>query len=76
MFIKFEENIIGMKGFSKLWINGTASAKKDSLEKHIKGDLHLLLPTLRKKTKAWDRYLQYSSGFFFTNREKQKWLKR
>ena len=49
MFIKFEENIIGMKGFSKLWINGTASAKKDSLEKHIKGDLHLLLPTLRKK---------------------------
>ena len=57
MFIKFEENIIGMKGFSKLWINGTASAKKDSLEKHIKGDLHLLLPTLRKKNKSLGQIL-------------------
>ena len=27
--IKFEENIIGMKGFSKSWINGKTSAKKD-----------------------------------------------
>lgn len=29
-----------MKRFSKIWIDGTESVKKDSLEKHIKGELH------------------------------------
>ena len=27
-----------MKRFSKMWIDGTESVKKDSLEKHIKGE--------------------------------------
>ena len=29
-----------MEGFSKMWINGTGSIKKDTLEKHIKGQPH------------------------------------
>ena len=29
-----------MKGFSKIWTEGTESVKKDSLGKHIKGDPH------------------------------------
>jgi len=29
-----------MKGFNKGWIDGTTSVKKDSLEKHMKGEPH------------------------------------
>ena len=46
--IKHEQNIIGMKGFSRLWINCTTSVKKDSLEKHVKGDPHLHAVDLEK----------------------------
>ena len=34
------DHIKNMKGFSKMWTDGTESVKKDSLEKHIKGDPH------------------------------------
>lgn len=37
---KYEDRIKSMKGFSKTWTDGTESVKKDSLEKHLKGDLH------------------------------------
>ena len=37
---KYEDCIKNMKGFSKTWTDGTESVKKDSLEKHIKGDPH------------------------------------
>ena len=37
---KCEDRIKNMKGFSKTWTDGTESVKKDSLEKHIKGDSH------------------------------------
>ena len=49
VYIKHEQNIIWMKGFSKSWINGTTSVKKDSLEKHVKGDPHLHAVDLEKK---------------------------
>ena len=49
--IKHEQNIIGMKGFSKSWIKGTTSVKKDSLEKHVEGDPHLHAVDLEKKKK-------------------------
>ena len=67
--IKHEQNIIRMKGFSKSWIKGTTSVKKDSLEKHVEGDPHLHAVDLEKKTKTWGRYLQSRGGFFFANRE-------
>ena len=48
-----------MKGFSKSWINGTTSVKKDSLEKHVKGDPHLHAADLEKKLKfGADTYSQ------------------
>ena len=34
------DRIKNMKRFSKTWTDGTESVKKDSLEKHIKGDPH------------------------------------
>ena len=34
------DHIKNMKGFSKTWTDGTESVKKDSLDKHIKGDPH------------------------------------
>ena len=34
------DHIKNMEGFSKTWTNGTESVKKDSLEKHTKGDPH------------------------------------
>ena len=37
---KYADRIKNMKGFSKMWIDGTESVKKDSLEKHIKGEPH------------------------------------
>ena len=37
---KYEDRIKNMKGFSKIWTDGTESVKKDSLGKHIKGDPH------------------------------------
>ena len=55
--IKHEENI-GMKGFSKLWINSTTSVKKDVKVDLEKGDvlknmlkeiLVCMLSTLKKK---------------------------
>ena len=48
--IKHEQNINRMKGFSKSWINGTTSAKKD-LEKHVKEDPHLHAVNLKEKQK-------------------------
>ena len=49
--IKHEQNIIWMKTFTKSWINTTTSVKKDSLEKHVKGDPHLHAVDLEKKKK-------------------------
>ena len=40
MCIKYEERIKSIKGFSRNCIVGKLSVKKDSLEKHIKGDPH------------------------------------
>ena len=47
--MKYEERITSIKGFSQNWIIGTKSVKKDSLEKHIKGDPHLHAANLSKK---------------------------
>ena len=38
-----------MKGFSKMWIDGTESVKKDSLEKQIKGEPHKRVGDLELK---------------------------
>ena len=40
-----------MKVFSKFWINGAISVKKNSHEEHIKGDPHLQAVDLEKKKK-------------------------
>ena len=40
-----------MKVFSKFWINGAVSVKKNSHEEHIKGDPHLQAVDLEKKKK-------------------------
>ena len=37
---KYADCIKNIKGFGKMWIDGTASVENDSLEKHIKGELH------------------------------------
>eukprot|EP00111_Clytia_hemisphaerica_P003911 TCONS_00011226-protein len=37
---QFSDKIKGMKGFSQAWVDGTESIKKDSLDKHIKGEPH------------------------------------
>ena len=37
---KFENQIKNMKGYSRSWIDCTESIKKDSIEKHIKGEPH------------------------------------
>ena len=52
---KYADRIKNMKGFSKMWIDGTESVKKDSLEKHIKGEPH---------TTAGDPELKGSLGPF------------
>ena len=44
------DHIKNMKGFSKMWTDGTESVKKDSLEKHIKGDPHWKLCDLAIKS--------------------------
>ena len=38
-----------MKEFSKMWIDGTESVKKDSLEKQIKGEPHKRVGDLELK---------------------------
>ena len=38
-----------MEGFSKMWINRTGSIKKDTLEKHIKGQPHKTASDLELK---------------------------
>ena len=38
-----------MKRFSKMWIDGTESIKKDTLEKHIKGEPHKRVSDLELK---------------------------
>ena len=40
MCIKYKERIMPIKRFSRNWIVGTSSVKKDSLEKQIKGHPH------------------------------------
>ena len=46
---KFSERIKGKKGYSQSWVDGTESIKKDSLEKHIKGEPHQLAEDLALK---------------------------
>ena len=46
VILKCEERITCIKGFSQNWIVGTSSVKKDSLEKHIKGDPHKYVANL------------------------------
>ena len=53
MCIKYEERITSIKGFSQNWIVGTSSVKKDSLEKHIKGDPHKYPADLFNKGSQW-----------------------
>ena len=38
LYSKYGDHIKNIKGFSKMWIDGTESVKKDSLEKYIKGE--------------------------------------
>ena len=47
--IEFESRITSIKGFSRGWITGTDSVKKDSLFKHTSGDPHLYVKDLQKK---------------------------
>ena len=61
--IKYEQNIIGMKGFSKSWINSTVSVKK-----HAKGDPHLHDVDLEEKKNLWQIFT-IRGGFFFANRK-------
>ena len=49
MCIKYKERIMSIKGFSRNLIAGTLSVKKDSLEKHIKGDTHKYAANLFNK---------------------------
>ena len=49
MCIEFESRITSIKGFSRGWITGTESVKKDSLFKHTSGDPHLYAKDLQKK---------------------------
>ena len=60
-----------MKVFSKFWINGAISVKKNSHEEHIKGDPHLQAVDLEKKKKKKKNLGQIQSigGFFFANRK-------
>ena len=46
---KYESEIKNMKGFSRGWIDGTESVKKDSLEKHVKGEPHKFAKSLDLK---------------------------
>ena len=43
---KYEDRIKSLKGFSKVWVEGTESVKKDSLDKHIKGEPHRMAKNL------------------------------
>ena len=46
-----------MKRFSKMWIDGTESIKKDTLEKHIKGEPHKRVSDLELKgLLGWSLY--------------------
>ena len=47
---KHESQIKHMKGFNQAWIDGTESVKKDSLEKHLKGDPHKTAKDLELKS--------------------------
>ena len=47
--IKYGDHIKNMKGFSKIWIDGTETIKKDSLEKYIKGEPHKTASDLELK---------------------------
>ena len=49
--IKYKENTIGMKRFSKLQIIGATSAKKTVLKNMLKEIFICMLATLRKKQK-------------------------
>ena len=53
---KYEDRIKNMKGFSKTWTDGTESVKKDSLEKHIKGDPHRKAWLLMKSSMGASSY--------------------
>ena len=47
--IQFESRIKNIKGFNKSWIDGTGSVKKDSLEKHLRGEPHKYAKSLSTK---------------------------
>ena len=53
------------------WYNNVTSVKKESPEKHVKGNPHLHAVDLEKKTttKTCGRYSQSRVGFFFADRE-------
>jgi hypothetical protein len=46
---KYEYRITSIKGFSRSWIEGTDSVKKDSLTKHLNGDPHKYAVDLQQK---------------------------
>ena len=46
---KYESRITSIKGFSRRWIEGTDSVKKDSLIKHVNGDPHKFAVELQQK---------------------------
>ena len=46
---KYESRITSIKGFSRRWIEGTDSVKKDSLMKHVNGDPHKFAVELQQK---------------------------
>ena len=47
--IQFENRIKNIKGFNRSWIDGTGSVKKDSLEKHLRGEPHKYAKSLSTK---------------------------
>ena len=48
--IKFEATLKTMRSFTPAWIEGTKSVKKDTLQKHLKSELHLKALDLQNKT--------------------------
>ena len=60
-----------MKVFSKFWINGAISVKKNSHEEHIKGDPHLQAVDLEKKKKKKKQKKRFG-GIYMEKKKKKK----